>query len=116
MTKGGKRFNHWMELNGRPYYVGMKRLPTSTKVTIKDCNKHMLKYTYVRDERGIWALIESAEMLGRAQPVDKVYGAMIIFLMEPEVEVVDDTGAKVFLAMDLSRFEGNIGTMRKKDR
>ena len=73
-----------------------------------DLNEHMLKYTYVTGEYGIWAQIESVEMLGRAQPVDKVYGAMVIFLVESEVEVVDDTGAKVFLAMDLSRFEGHI--------
>ena len=64
MTKGGRRFNHWKELDGRPYYVGMKRLPTSTKVTIRDCNKHLLKYTYVTDNKGLWTLIESAEMLG----------------------------------------------------
>ena len=94
----------------------MKRAPTSTRATTKDCNKHILKYTYVRDEIGFWKLIESAEVLSGIQQVDKAYGAMIIFLVAPEIEVVGDTGAKVFLAMDLSRFERNIGTMRKKDR
>ena len=30
--------------------------------------------------------------------------------------MTDDKGAKVFLALDLSRFEGNIGTLQKKHR
>ena len=48
--------------------------------------------------------------------VDKDHDAMIIFLAEPEVVVTDDVGAKVFLALDMSRFEGNIGTLQKKHR
>ena len=48
--------------------------------------------------------------------VSKDHDAMVIFLAEPDVEVTDDKGEKVFLALDLSRFEGNIGTMQKKHR
>ena len=48
--------------------------------------------------------------------MDKDHDAMIIFLAEPEVVVTDDVGAKVFLALDMSRFEGNIGTLQKKHR
>ena len=84
----------------------MKKKPTSTEVRINNSNKDMLKYTYVRDGEGLWTRIECAQMLSCIQRVDKAYGHMIIFLVEPEVEVVDDKGAKVFLALDLSRFEG----------
>ena len=42
--------------------------------------------------------------------------SMVIFLEDPIVEVLDEGGERVFLALDLSRFKGNIGTMQNTYR
>ena len=56
-----------------------------------------MKFTYVRDMEGHWTKIEHGRM--RSQYLTLAsgrYGYMLIFLVEPEVEVYDNVGGEGF--------------------
>ena len=115
MKKGGGK-SFVAAKQDKSQVIVFKVNPLTTKVKVTEFNSHMVKYTYVRAAEGRWKRIESACPVRSAKKLGERYRYMIAFLTEPDVEVTDDKGAKVFLALDLSRFEGNIGTMQKKDR
>ena len=95
----------------------VKKKPVTTQIKVNEINGNTVKFIYVRDMQWHWTKIEHGRMHSQYLTlVGGQYSYMLIFLVEPEVEVYDNVGAKVFLALDMSRFEGSVGTMKKADR
>ena len=93
-----------------PQAVIVKANPYDTRVKITQRNSGKVNITYVRSKEGVWTRIERGVRLVDVVQVSNDLVAMTIFLAEPDIEVSDETGAKVFRALGMPIFEGSIGT------